>query len=463
MPIDNEVEVGRDRIKAGHRPHAVRRHALEVRRDERPIDLIGRDFSREALGRNLRHAAARGKAVDAMVAVLQLPDPHRQFVVTCRFEPILNLPRHAEKAGNLGGQPAHRPGPRGDHRPRCGVFTAIGHDLHLVARLVDALDTLTELQPCSVSRRQLELRAHARLWTQQSSVRLEVTVLVVAHVEHRKTPTDGLRVEQLVRDSEPVRRGERVFEEVGDVDLRPPPRARDPQAAGDLEQALACRLLDFAPQLVGAQHQRHVLLAFTDRLANDAGLAAVRAAIVRRCEAVDPEDPLAALGELVGGRASDRAKTHDDRVENHACEYSCTPGAGMSASRIDPVSDSVITSFASPGRYATFVSVDPAGLLMKCVTSPRAFSTKAPPRLASATTTRLSTSTARPSGPLAPKKVRNAPTFERVPCASNGTRHTALARVTAAKSALPEMSSAWQLGLRMLDRRQSSCPDGRRR
>ena len=61
---------------------------------------------------------------------------------------------------------------------------------------------------------------------------------------------------------------------------------------------------------------------------------------------------------------------------------------------------------------------------------------------------RLSTSTAMPSGPLAPKNVRNAPTFVTDPSASNGPRHTAFARVTAMKITLPRRIERDAVGAR---------------
>src|SRR3546814_11461215 len=68
---------------------------------------------------------------------------------------------------------------------------------------------------------------------------------------------------------------------------------------------------------------------------------------------------------------------------------------------------------------------------MKWVTSPRGFRTKAPPRLAWATTRRPVASTARPWGTLAPKKVRNAPTLDSEPRGSRGARQPALRGVMA--------------------------------
>jgi dihydrolipoamide dehydrogenase len=82
----------------------------------------------------------------------------------------------------------------------------------------------------------------------------------------------------------------------------------------------------------------------------------------------------------------------------------------------------------------------------------------APPRLACATTNRPSLSTASPSGPLAPKKVRKAPTFEVPPSCSSGPRHTAFARVAATNITLPAASSAMPLGLGTFPSRQSSRP-----
>jgi tripartite-type tricarboxylate transporter receptor subunit TctC len=78
-----------------------------------------------------------------------------------------------------------------------------------------------------------------------------------------------------------------------------------------------------------------------------------------------------ALGEGGEGRRHPAAII-GDRPYLCLCENNAAPAAGRSASRIEPLSDSVITSFDVPGRYATLVTVEPAGLLMKCVTSPRA-------------------------------------------------------------------------------------------
>ncbi len=68
-----------------------------------------------------------------------------------------------------------------------------------------------------------------------------------------------------------------------------------------------------------------------------------------------------------------------------------------------------------------------------------------------------------PSGPLAPKKVRNAPTLDTDPSASRGPRHTWFARVTAMKIALPEASSATPFGLGIAPTSTSSCPEARNR
>ncbi|MCY1556642.1 hypothetical protein D9M68_934070 [compost metagenome] len=81
------------------------------------------------------------------------------------------------------------------------------------------------------------------------------------------------------------------------------------------------------------------------------------------------------------------------------------PVTGMSASRIEPVAASVITSVDVPGLKARLVTVWPVGLRTRWVTSPAAFRTKATPRLACATTRAPCAVVARPSGPLVPKKV----------------------------------------------------------
>ena len=62
-----------------------------------------------------------------------------------------------------------------------------------------------------------EMRANARFRPNESGVPLEITLLVVGHLEERKSPTDLVRIQYLMRDSELPRGGECVLEKILDM------------------------------------------------------------------------------------------------------------------------------------------------------------------------------------------------------------------------------------------------------
>ncbi len=80
------------------------------------------------------------------------------------------------------------------------------------------------------------------------------------------------------------------------------------------EQVAAGFVLDLAPELVRAHHERDVVRALADGEAGHACVAVRGAEGVRRRELVDPEDGLPAFGELVERGAAHRAQAQDQSV-----------------------------------------------------------------------------------------------------------------------------------------------------
>ena len=84
--------------------------------------------------------------------------------------------------------------------------------------------------------------------------------------------------------------------------------------ADGVQEPLAGCALDAAPQLVGSAEQQDVGRVFVVGEADDAGVAVGGAHRVRDAEALQAEHPLAAPGQVVGGRAAHRARADDDGV-----------------------------------------------------------------------------------------------------------------------------------------------------
>ena len=91
-------------------------------------------------------------------------------------------------------------------------------------------------------------------------------------------------------------------------------RRRENETPAAHHQAAASHRFNLLPDLIGAQHQRHKYLAFTDRLARDASIAVRGALIVRRREAVDADATRAQLGSLIQRGAAHRAQADDEDV-----------------------------------------------------------------------------------------------------------------------------------------------------
>ena len=89
---------------------------------------------------------------------------------------------------------------------------------------------------------------------------------------------------------------------------------RVPAAAGRLHELAPTFVLERAPVLVGATHQRDVARILEVRLADDPALAVMGTVCVRGCEAIETEHAAPTARQMEGGRAPQRAQAGDDDV-----------------------------------------------------------------------------------------------------------------------------------------------------
>ena len=84
--------------------------------------------------------------------------------------------------------------------------------------------------------------------------------------------------------------------------------------SGDAQELLAGFGLELAPQLVRAAKERHVVGVLEVREADDPRQPVRRALLVEQVEPLEPEDALAAAGEVVERSAPHSADSDDDDV-----------------------------------------------------------------------------------------------------------------------------------------------------
>src|SRR5579863_7875593 len=137
--------------------------------------------------------------------------------------------------------------------------------MHHAAVLRYRLHGFTKMQRRTAALGEIELRGNAGLRTDIAHALLVITRLIVAHIELRETPANRFRIENLVRNSKASRGSRRVFEKIRDMRFSKPGVARNDQSAGNGQQIVTRRRLDFTPDFVRALDQRDVLLAFADR------------------------------------------------------------------------------------------------------------------------------------------------------------------------------------------------------
>ena len=144
----------------------------------------------------------------------------------------------------------------------------------------------------------------APLGEQEAAVRLEERGHVRRDSERRMPPAELPSVDELVPEI------------VGDAGLE---RGLDQggahvDVAGHMEELLARRGLELAPELVRPLKEGHVADALGVGEPDDARDAVRRAHRVRDVEALEPEDALPAPGEVEAGRAPHRPDPGDDHV-----------------------------------------------------------------------------------------------------------------------------------------------------
>ena len=271
------------------------------------------------------HSAARSvdrrKAVDPLLAALQLPDEnrplpgqirrHRRFKV----EPEQRLAIDCEMSGQPAIDEFGQPGPGCDDQRAGRVRLLVRGDRHRVCRSFEPRHALFPVDFRAVPLRHRQLRANACFGPQEPGVAFEIAPLVVGHVETWKSPPDLRRVQHLVRDCEFSCGCERVVEETLDMSARGLRAAGDDEPAARGEELRPRLLLQLAPELVRAQRKRGVLLSFADREPGNARVAVTRPERVRRRELIDAENARAPAGELAQRRASHRSESEHDCVE----------------------------------------------------------------------------------------------------------------------------------------------------
>jgi len=165
---------------------------------------------------------------------------------------------------------------------------------------------------------QRQLRADAGLGTDVAAAGFVIDQLVSAEAELR-VATHGLPgVQHLVRDGIALGGGDGALDEarLAMHDGGASSRGQD-HGAALVQKGFTGFGLDLAPDLVGAEHEGHILLAFADGATGDAGVAVGAAPGVRRVPAVQSQHALASPGELQEGGGAHRAQADDDGVVGH--------------------------------------------------------------------------------------------------------------------------------------------------
>src|SRR5688572_6616866 len=126
--------------------------------------------------------------------------------------------------------------------------------------------------------------------------------------ERRESPMDFRGVEHVVIEIVFTRAAQAAAHHVA-------VRRADHQPTGHLEEMAAGIALELPPELVRAPEQRHVCGILEVGEANDARTAVTGSMRMPRLKLLEPEDPLAARGDMRCGGAAHAAEPDDDHIE----------------------------------------------------------------------------------------------------------------------------------------------------
>ena len=323
--IDQKVAVRRHRVEAGlgvDEPPVRRRDMLGDRRADqalvggrhRAVDGVGIDGLVAVMMLGDLHAGADARAAlrrDAVVhAVPALEEEHRQ-PAGCARRRVHRL----EPAGHLAGRSQRQrrqqrlgPGAHGDDRCAGLDGAAIGDDGDAAVAGRDRVHGFAAAQLGVGGGRERHLGGERGLHLEESTVRLQYRHVVGWHLEGRKPPHQLGGGQNLMPQAVQAGGGERSRDQraVGRADL---------EDAGDVKQPLPRGRFELAPQRIGVTHQRDVggMLEIADP--EDAGRAMRGAAVMPRREALEPQHPHAAAGEMKQRRAAGRSQPAHHHIE----------------------------------------------------------------------------------------------------------------------------------------------------
>ena len=223
-----------------------------------------------------------------------------------RFEPELNLPFDREREIQIR-QKRLDPAPRGQHEPPRRVLAPARDHARAFPIGMPAQDRFVETQFRALPSRQLQMRLDAPLRKENPGARLPHRHHILRRQKRRKTPAHVLRIHEFVPQAVLLRAPLRAADHRA---LRP----TDHQAARLPEKSAAGFRFQLRPQFVGALNQGDVNRMFEIGLADDSCFPVRRTISVRRREPVEPQHPLAAPGEMKGGRAAHRAQPDNDHI-----------------------------------------------------------------------------------------------------------------------------------------------------
>ena len=220
-----------------------------------------------------------------------------------RLEPGEHLPLRRDHAGCEASH-VLRVRARGQHQPLRLDLAALGPHPHPVLARRPLEHALPRPQLGAVRERAVDVRDDAALGHDEAALALVDEPQLGRQAISREPARDLGAVELFVLEA--------VLEARANGALEDPRTAFD--GARHVQQLLAGLGLELAPQLVRAQHERHVARVLEVRLADDPRNAVRGAELVRHVEALETEDALPAPREVVERSAPHAADPDDDDV-----------------------------------------------------------------------------------------------------------------------------------------------------
>src|SRR5437867_9016636 len=198
--------------------------------------------------------------------------------------------------GKLGQQP-RQPRAGRDHETLRAVAVLGGGHAYALAVALPAVDRLGEAQRRAVPLRETQMRFDRAFRREPTRLRVGDADPVRADIEDRIASPELRVVDELVSETVSPSARERSRHELA-------VRRTHVQAAGLREQRLSAVALELAPQLPGALEQRHIAWVFVVGEPDDPRQAAERRERVAAREAIESEDSLSALREVIGRGAA---------------------------------------------------------------------------------------------------------------------------------------------------------------